>query len=343
MLALAATMANVVHAEITGQLMNAQPMWTLQDQPVDPSLSTIAFTGKWSHNGQVVLHIYNPNTTCIPYNGQPVCGNRATDVTYTFKAVFKGGQRSYFELLSVVDNPGPQNTGIVSNVKVTGYWDKNGDVEINLSNTLEAANKGATSYAVVSMKTIYTGSVDRDNVFEGHVLVRAIPYIVSNGIPRPNPYQMVTAPYTPFSSTIVNMAIPRRALSPYAESNPAKFTGPVTVLGNVNSITYGESDAYTGMGVITTPYPYNPSTPVASLGISGTLTNVVFGVGNSFTADANIVTPNYGATFNRTGVMKGSMYQVPRYNNLYHIYAGDFTDSLGKIHIFDSADVILSC
>lgn len=342
MLALVAASVNSAGAEITGKLMNAQPMYTLQDRPVDPSLSTIEFTGKWNRNGRVVLHIYNPDTNCVTYNGSLICGNRAADVTYTFVAVHTSGSRSYFQLESVVNNPGPQNTGIVYDVKVAGYWRKDGEVEIYLSNTLEASNKGVSAYAVVSMKTIYSGSVDKHNVFNGHVMVRANPYLVVGGVPRPTLYQMVSAPYTPFSSAIINQAVPRRAKSPYSETNPAKITAPVTISFSNTSLSCNSAGSCTAVGPIISAISINPSTPVADLQISGDLSNVVFGAGNFFTAEARIFTANYGATFNQTGVMKGSFYRVPDHKNLYHIYAADFVDSLGKIHILDNADVVLS-
>ena len=343
-IATVAAIAATVHSlGATGVLMNAQTLYPLQQAPVDPSRSEITFTGKWSYNGLVVLHVSDPDTECVTYQGQQICGNRAADTTYTFRAVFTGGTRSYFQLVSVVNNEGPQSTGIVFDVKVAGYWDKNGEVEINLSYTLTPFNKGPATYAIVSIKNIYTGVVDAQNNYQGYVSMRANAYLVTGGVPRTTPYQMVVVPDTFMQSGVINHSVPRRALSPYASTNPAKFTGPVTVSGSVSSIVLSsDNTSYTGVGTIVTPYNVNPSQPVAALEVSGTFSNIVLGTGNRFTADANIYTPNYGATVNQTGTVKGSFYLVPNYSNLYHIYTMEFADSGGNLHVMDNADVIIT-
>lgn len=281
--------------------MNNQVLYSLQAAPVDPSFSEITITGKWSYNGQIVLRVWDPNTTCVVYQGQSICGNRAIDATFTFKAVFTSGTHSDITFLSVVDNQGPQNTGIVSNVKVAGFWDKNGDMEIYLSYTLNPYNKGPTAYATVSIKNSYIGKVNAQNAFAGNTLMRGDAYLVINNVPQVNPYQMVVVPFDAMSSGMINLAVPHRALSPYATTNPSQ--------------------------------------PVAGREVSGVLSNIVYGVGDKFTADAWLYTPNDMVSFNHTGVLEGAMYQIPRYSNLYHIFASRFTDELGMLHVLDNADV----
>lgn len=287
----------------TGELMDNQVLYSLQAAPVDPSNTEISFTGRWSHGGKIVLRVSDPNTTCVAYQGQSICGNRAIDSTFTFNVLHRSGSRSDITLDNVVDTPGPQNTGVVSDVKVSGYWDRNGDVEIYLSYKLTPYNKGVSAYAVVGIKSYYVGKVNNRNEYTGNAFMRGNAYLVVNGVYQIDPYQMVIVPFEPMASGVVNLAVPHRGLSPYSTTNPSK--------------------------------------PVAGREVTGVLSNVVYGVGDKFTADAWLYTPNDGASFNRTGVIEGAMYQVPRHSNLHHIYASKFVDAQGSVHVFDNANVII--
>lgn len=287
----------------SGTLLNAQTMYALQDMPAPPSNFTIEVTGKWSHNGKIVLRVFSVDTNCVDYQGTPICGNKAIDSTVTIAAVHEHGPRSRLVLESHVDNPGPQNTGTSTDLKLTGFWDKNGDIEINFSYTLEPRNKGPTAYAIVSLKNIYTGKVNSQNVYNGHVFARANAYLVINNVPRLTPYQMVIIPMTPFTSAVENRATPYRALSPYA----------TTSLSN----------------------------PVAAYEISGELTNIVLGADDFFSATAHIYTPNDYLTLNKTGTIYGKAYAVPRYEDMLHIYASRFTSDDGIIYALDNADFVI--
>jgi len=287
---------------LSGTLLNAQPMYMLQDPPVDPTSAEITVTGKWSYNGKITMRIYNPNTTCVIYQGQEYCGNRATDFTVVVKAVHLSGPSSVIQLESVVDNIGPQNTGVTSDFVVGGYWDKQGNIAVHINYQLTPFNKGATTYAIVSINTIYVGKIDSQNNFVGNTFMRANAYLVRNNEIGRNPYQMVVAAFDEVLSGVVNVAIPHRVLSPYATTNPSQ--------------------------------------PVAALEVAGQFTNIVFGEGDKFTADAWVYTPNDQVTFNRTGTIEGAWYQVPGHADLYHIYASKFIDEDGKQGAFASADVL---
>jgi hypothetical protein len=285
---------------ISGVFRQEQTLYRLHPSPVDPSNVEITFDGNWK-DGTITIHMNDPNTTCTIWNNTNICGNRAFDATIVI-----GSDHGNLYLISHVDHINPQNTGIMEDLTVSGYWAKDGLVNALLGYILSAYNKGpATNYASVGIKMNYVGTYNKKhNVFDGFAYTRATAYIFVAGVGRTTPYQTVGVPMFPITSLGSTMTIPHRAVSPYAAT------------------------------------PLAP-TPVAPYDVTGSLSNVDLSNEHILTANVHLVTPNDGLTLNFDGTLLANYYRDSNVENLYHVSYGKVVASNGDEYIIENSSFIV--
>jgi hypothetical protein len=298
LVAVCATAAN--SNPTSGVFRQDQTLYRLHPSPVDPSVAEISFSGKWK-DGTITIHASDPNTTCTVWNNTQICGNRAFDTTFVI-----GSDHGNLYLISHVDHLGPQNTGIVEELRISGYWSKDGLVNVQLDYILTAFNKGpSTNYASVGIKMNYVGTHDKQtNRFDGYAYTKGIAYLFIAGVGRTTPYQLVGVPLHPVNSDGPTMTIPHRGVSPYAA------------------------------------VPLAPS-PVAPYDVTGSLSNIAFTDGHMLTANVHLVTPNDGITLNFNGTLLANYYQDPSIENVYHITFGKVTASNGDLYQLETSTFIV--
>jgi hypothetical protein len=193
--------------------------------PKDPNKVVIAITGNPS-NGWITFNLTAPHTFCIPPTNS--CGRDVQDTTIVIRS--RHGQLS---LHSLTNNPSPFSFGIVSDYFVAGYWRGN-EFHMLISYNHIIMRNGAIA-AKVPMKSVYAGTIDKDNVFVGHNFGFVPPYLATAVLP----YQYLITYGVMNSSNEFSMLAGYRVVSPLGTAaNPQYPAAPIDITGTVTDTQF---------------------------------------------------------------------------------------------------------
>lgn len=248
-----------------GWLDNNALLYPTQNYTVDPNQLVVNVTGT-VFNGEIAVHIRNPNTVCVndpnaPVN--PVCGLQANDVVFRISNVL-----GKLNISSFVNTNVPTNLGKVTSANVQGAWTLNDNVFFTINFFLDIYYGNPVPVSKVMLRLDFAGKITSPFVaptsyrsVSGKVSMLASAYIVSSAYP----YQFVTA-FDNFQGPGGNHIIrPSRAISAYSSTGSTSSPAGIPIRGTLKNFACNESSGLcTALASISTPV----------LGLTGSL-NVV--------------------------------------------------------------------